>query len=64
MPMFNLIEYSGGYSRTFGSLRQHHRDEQALNNAGNIIDFLADNNNNSVSAKFKEKISGQTSGDG
>ena len=63
MPMFNLIEYSGGYSRTFGSLRQYHRDEPALNNAGNIIGFLADNNN-SVSAKFKEKITGQTSGDG
>ena len=27
MPMYNLIEYSDNYSKTSGSLWQHHRDE-------------------------------------
>ena len=26
MPMYNLIEYSANYSKTFGSLRDYHRD--------------------------------------
>ena len=62
MPLYNLIEYSDIYSKTSGSLWQYHRDEEALNNADNIIDLLANNNdnNNSVSFKFKEKIAGKT----
>ena len=35
-----------------------YRDKPALSNAGNIIDFPSDNNNNSVSFKFKEEITG------
>ena len=57
--MYNLIEYSEAYSKTSGSLCQHQRDEPALDNNGNIIDFLDDNNNN-ASFKFKQKITGQT----
>ena len=39
------------------------RDEPALYNNNNIIDFPA-NNNNSTSFKFKQKITGQTGNDG
>ena len=59
IPMYNLIEYSDIYSNALGSLCQYHRDELALNNAGTVIDFLADKNE-SFSFKFKEKITGQT----
>ena len=44
MHMYNLIEYSGAHSKTSGSLWQYYRDEPALDNNGNIIDFLDDNN--------------------
>ena len=54
MPKYYLIEYSGAYSKTSGSLWQYRRDEQALDNNNNIIDFPADNNN-STSFKFKQK---------
>ena len=59
MTMYNLIEYSDAYSETSGSLWQYYRDEAALDNNGNIIDFPGDNNN-SASFKFKQKITGQT----
>ena len=42
--MYNLIEYSDAHSKTWGSLWQYYRDEPALDNNGNIIDFLDDNN--------------------
>ena len=58
MPMYNLIEYSNGYSKTSGSLWQYYRDEPALGGNDNIIDFPADNNN-SYSFKFKQQIRGQ-----
>ena len=61
--MYNLIEYSDIYLETSRSLWQYYRDEPALNNAGVIIDLPA-NNNNSISFKFKEKITGQTANDG
>ena len=57
--MYNLIEYSDAYSKTSGSLWQYYRDEPALDNNGNITDF-SDDNNNSASFKFKQKITGQT----
>ena len=41
MPMYNLIEYSNDYSRTSGSLWQYYRDEAALDDNANFIDFLA-----------------------
>ena len=44
MHMYNLIEYSDAHSKTSGSLWQYYRDEPALDNNGNIIDFLGDNN--------------------
>ena len=62
MSIYNLIEYSDVYSKTSGSLWQYYRDEPALGN-NNIIDFLA-NNNNTISFKFKQQITGQTGNDG
>ena len=50
--MYNLIEYSDAYSKTSRSLWQFYRDEPALDNNSNIIDFPA-NNNNSTLFKFK-----------
>ena len=38
-------------------------DNNVLDNNGNIIDF-PDDNNNSASFKFKQKITGQTGNDG
>ena len=43
--MYNLIEFSDAYSETLGSLWQCYRDETALSNNGNIIDFPDENNN-------------------
>ena len=45
-------------------LWQYSRDEPALDNKDNITDFPADNNNNSVSFKFEQKITGQTENGG
>ena len=39
MSMYNVIEYSGVYSKTSGSLQQYYRDEPALDNNNNIIDI-------------------------
>ena len=52
--MYNLIEYSDIYLKTSGILWQYCRDESALNNADDIIDFPG-NNNNSILFKFKQK---------
>ena len=59
MPMYNSIVYSDGYLKTSGSLWQYYRDEPALDNSNNIIDFPVDNNN-SISFKFKQQITGET----
>ena len=58
MPTHNLMECIDAYSKTSGSLWQYYRYELALDNKGNMIDF-PDDNNNSVSFKFKQKITGQ-----
>ena len=58
-PMYNLIENSDAYSKTSGSLWQYYIDEPALDNDNNIIDYHANNNNN-TSFKFKQQIIGQT----
>ena len=44
MLMYNLIEYSDAYSKTSGSLWQYYRDEPALDDNDNIIDFHTGNN--------------------
>ena len=63
MPMYNLIEYSDADSKTSGTLWEYHRDEPAIDNGGNVIDFPA-NNNNSAPFKFKQQITGQTGNGG
>ena len=59
MAMNSLIECRDTYSKTSGGLWQYYRDEPALNDDGNTIDFPNDSNN-SISFKFKQKITGQT----
>ena len=39
MPIYNLIEYSGNYSKTSGSLWQYCKDIPAVTNDGNIVIF-------------------------
>ena len=34
MSMYNLIEYSDNYLKTFGNLWKYYRDEPSLNNVG------------------------------
>ena len=45
MTMYNLIEYSGNYSKTSGNLCHYYRDEPFLNTNGAVAGFSADNNN-------------------
>ena len=54
MPVYNLIEYSDSYSKTFGSLWQYQRDEPFLDVNGAIADFPADDNN-SARLNLKQK---------
>ena len=63
MTMNNLIGYSDVSSETSESLWQFYRQEQAVDNSNNIIDFPA-NNNNSISFNFKQQIIGQTGNGG
>ena len=62
MPMYNLTEYSGNYSKTSGSLWQYCKDIPAVNNNGNIFDFNANATTNSFI--FKSKITGETDKNG
>ena len=58
MPMYNLIEYSDNYSKTFGGLWQCCKDIPAVNNDGNIVDSNGANATDSFN--FKTKIMVQT----
>ena len=62
MPMFNLIEYSGNYSKTPGSLWKSCKDIPAVNNNEDIVDFTGTNTTDSF--KFKTKITGQNDNNG
>ena len=64
MTMYNLIGYSDVSSKTSGSLWQFYRHEQALDKSKNIIDFPANNINNSISFNFKQQIIRQTGNSG
>ena len=61
--MYNLAQYSENYSQTSGSLWLYYKDQPALNNDGNIIDF-PDFPDTSVSFKYKKNITGRTRNDG
>ena len=62
MPMYNLIEYRGNYSKTSGSLWQYCKDIPAVDNNNAIVNFT--DNNLTDSFNFKVKITGQTGDDG
>ena len=62
MPLYNLIEYSNNYSKTFESLQQYCKDIPAVNNNGDIVDFNGANATDSFN--FKAKITSQTDDDG
>ena len=57
MPMYNLIEYSGNYSDTLGSLWNYKRDK-VIDNAD------VTNDNNPPSFKYKASLIGNTENDG
>ena len=59
MPIYHLIEHINAFSKISWSFWQYYRDEPALDNNNNIVDFPA-KNNNSTSLKLKEQITGQT----
>ena len=63
MPMYSLIEYSDNYSKTSGILWQYCRDELAVNDDNEIIDFTVDNTEIN-SFKIKEKLTGKTGSNG
>ena len=63
MLMYNLIEYSENYSKTlFKSQWQYCKDIPVVDGDGNIINFNEDNNTDSFN--FKNKLIGQTNDDG
>ena len=61
MSVYNSIEYSDDYSKTFSRLWQYCKDIPAVNDNGNVVDF---NGANADSYNFKAKIKGQTDENG
>ena len=57
--MYSLLEYDNVYSKTSGRLWQYFRDEPASDD-NNVINDFPEDNNNSNSFKFKQKITGKT----
>ena len=62
MPMYNLIEYSDNYSKTFGSLWQYYEDIPAVDDDGDIVVFNGANNTDSFNSK--SNIIGKTNVNG
>ena len=62
MPMYNLIEYRGNYSKTSGSLWQYCKDIPAVDNNNAVVNF--NENNITDSFNIKAKMTGQTVDDG
>ena len=56
MPMYNLIEYSGNYADSSGSLYQFKRDESPMNDARNPLNVALDN---LISFKYKASLLGK-----
>ena len=51
MPMYNLIEYSNNYSKTYRSLWQYCKDIPALDNNNAIVNFAENNLTDSFGSK-------------
>ena len=62
MPMYNVIEYSDNYSKTYGILWQYCKDISAVYNNNAIVNFT--DNNLTGSFNFNVKMTGQTGNDG
>ena len=62
MLLYNFMECSDKYLKTFGSLRQNYRDEPFINNNGVIIDVR--DNLDSPSFKYKQNITGEIRNNG
>ena len=62
MPMYNLIEYSANYSKTFGRLWQYCKDIPAVGDDADIVGFNGANATDSF--YFKTKITDRTNNDG
>ena len=58
MPMYNLIEYSGNYSKISRSLWQYCKEIPAVDNDGDTVNFNGANATDSFN--FKTKITVQT----
>ena len=58
MPMYNLIEYSNNYSKTFGGLWQYYKEIPAVDDNGDIVAFNGANDTDSF--HFKSKRIGKT----
>ena len=54
MLLYNVIESTDNYLKTFGNVCQHYRDEPSLNSDNNNANFPI----NSVLYRFKQKIMG------
>ena len=66
MPIYNLLEYSGNYFMTLGSLRNYYRDEVNDDaNENNADNYRIDNSKTVTreSFKYKRKMIGSTSAD-
>ena len=61
--MYDLVEYSGNYSQASGSLWLYYRDQQALDNNGNIIEFPVYDATN-LSFKCTKNVIGRKGNDG
>ena len=57
--MYNLIEHSDNYLKTSGILQQYCKEEPALHDKSEIVDFNA-NYANTNSFEIEQKITGQT----
>ena len=62
MPMYNLVEFSDNYPKTFGNLWQYCKNIPAVNDNGNIAEFNGANATDSFN--FKAKITSQTGKNG
>ena len=62
MSIYNLIEYSENYLKTYVSLCQYYRDKLFINN-NEVITNVPDNPD-ATSFKSKEKLTGHTGNDG
>ena len=62
MPIYNLMEYNGNYSKTSGSLWQYCKEISTVDDDGDIADFNGANATDSFN--FKTKITGQAKNNG